>query len=342
MPHDEPFHIVEASHNPGTDSTDPSFFQRIYDQQQAAAHAQDLIPDTAPAGPSASTWTQISSAPPPGHKPQPKDHSSLTSITDPVPASRKSKRSREVPRTEIIDLTETPRKEAASLESDVWDVPTSARSQRTTTTYGKRKLAPLSLEQEPTPDVMPDTQDPYAFPDATPPAKRKTGRDHPSSSAQQSPDSSPLMLIPTEDVNTSDRRMRSSRKKQASFGVESSMPDTAAPSLYVTQSTLTASQKREYRTVSLSSEAMPEGSEMLPPDQPFGAGEVYKSSGATTIAYPTPSRVASSRRLPEITEELDDSPAGTSLVMDADHPVSCSGRRERNETGTDNSAAILA
>jgi len=323
MPHDEPLDIVEASHNPGTDSTDPSFFQRIYDQQQSAAHAQDLIPDTAPVGPSASTWTQISSAPPPRQKPQPKDHSSLTSITDPVPASRKSKRTREAHQTEVIDLTETPRKEAASLESDVWDVPTSARSQRTTRTYRKRKLAPLSLEQEPTPNAMPDTQDPYAFPDTTPPTKRKSGRDHPSSSAQQPPDSSPLMLIPTEDTISSDRLTRSSRKKKASFGVDSSMPDTAAPSLYITQSTLTASQKREYRTVSLSSEAMQEGSEILPPDQLFGAGEVYKSSGATTVAYPTPSRVASSRRLPEITEELDGNAAGTSLVMDADHQVRC-------------------
>ncbi|KAG7294230.1 hypothetical protein NEMBOFW57_004300 [Staphylotrichum longicolle] len=284
-----------------------------------AVHTQDVIPDTAPAGPSASNWTQISSAPPPAQKPQLKDHSSLSSMTDPLPTSRKSKRAHETSQTDVIDLTETPRKDVANSGSDVWDVPTSARSQRSTRTYGKRKLAQLSLEQELTPNAMPDTQDPYAFPDATPPTKKKVGCDQPRSPTQRPPDSSPVMLVPIEDATSSDRRTRSTRKKKGGFEVESSMPDTAAPSLYITQSTLTASQKREYRTVSLSSEAMPEGSEMLPPDQTFGAGEVYKSSGATTIAYPTPSRVASSRRLPEITEEMDGNGADTSLAVDADH-----------------------
>lgn len=330
MPRDDPLKIVEASHKPGTDSTDPSFFQRIYEQQQAAVHAQDVIPDTAPAGPSALNWTQLSSAPPPAQKPQLKDHSSLSSMTDPLPTSRKSKRAYETSQSDVIDLTETPRKDAANSGSDVWDVPTSARSQGSTRTYGKRKLAQLSLEQELTPNAMPDTQDPYAFPDATPPTKKKIGRDQPRSPTQRPPDSSPVMLVPTQDATSSDRRTRSTRKKKGGFEVESSMPDTAAPSLYITQSTLTASQKREYRTVSLSSEAMPEVSEMLPPDQIFGTGEVYKSSGATTIAYPTPSRVASSRRLPEITEEMDGSVAGTSLVVDADHQVRCHGRQERD------------
>jgi hypothetical protein len=168
--------IINASRSAGTDSTDPSFFQRIYDQQQAAADAHDAIPDTAPADADASAWTEVSSAPPPGQKPHAKDFSSLTSITDPIPASRKSKKTREVAQTEIIGLTDltTPRNEAASGTSDIWDVPASTKSQRSTKTYGKRKLGQLSLEQEVPADTMPDTQDPYAFPASSPPA-RKTG-----------------------------------------------------------------------------------------------------------------------------------------------------------------------
>jgi hypothetical protein len=322
--------IINASHSAGTDSTDPSFFQRIYDQQ-TAANADDAIPDTAPAAPAASTWTDVSSAPPPGQKPRAKDPSSLTSITDPTPASRKAKKTREMAQTDVIDLTDltTPRKEPASGSPDVCDVPTSTRSQRSTRTYGKRKMAQLSLEQEAPPDTMPDTQDPYAFPASSPPARKKNKRGNPSSSAQQPPDSSPVMLVhvPAEEPPPSaDRQTRSSRKKKASSGAgtaESSMPDTAPPSLYVAQSTLTASQKREYAAVSLSSQDVPGVAEtFLPGQSSIGGAEVYKSSGATTIAYPTPSRIGSSRRLPEASEEVEGSDvAGTSLGYDVGYQV---------------------
>ncbi|KAK4040579.1 hypothetical protein C8A01DRAFT_15569 [Parachaetomium inaequale] len=348
-----PQETIGASHTAaGTDSTDPSFFQRIYNQQQhAAAGMQDVIPDTAPPGPAASTWTDISSAPPPGgqKQPQAKGSSSLTSVTDPVPASRKAKRARQVHQSEVIDLTDitTPRKEAAaSGTSDPWDVPPpSPRSQRTTRTYGKRQQ--LSLEQEEAlPSTMLDTQDPYAFPDATPPTRQNTRRGTPSSSARHAPqDSSPvMMLVPTEEAASSEKRTRSSRKKkkEASFGgiggmeSSSSLADTAVPpSLYVSQSSLTASQRQEYQVVSLSSEAVPEvpDEEMSSPlaGQALGVGmgEMYKSSGATTIAYPTPSRAASSRRrLPGVVEEGegegegDGGVAGASLGYDVGYQQS--------------------
>jgi hypothetical protein len=320
--------IIGASHN-DTNSTNPSFFQRIYDEHHALSDTQVVIPDTAPTDPALSAWTDVSSAPPPGQKSQAKDSSSLTSVTDPAPPSTRSKRTREARQAEVIDLTDitTPRKEAASGTSDVWDVPTSTRSQRATRTYGKRKSAQLSLEHDATPDALPDTQDPCAFPDATPPTR---GSKHgpPSSSAQQPPDSSPVMLIPIEEAVSSDRRTRSSRKKKSSFGVESSMPDTAAPSLYVTQSTLTASQKQEYRMVS-SSEAALEAPETSLPDQSLGFGEPYRSSAAT-VAYPTPSRIGSSRRLPDVAEEADgDDVAATSPAGEVDYQVRYCGRIER-------------
>jgi hypothetical protein len=342
-----------APHNASTDSTDPSFFQHIYDQQQAAVEASEVIPDTAPAAAAASAWTEISSAPPPGQKHPAKNASSPnTSITDPAHASRRPKRSREVVPAEVIDLTDitTPRKDAASAGSaDVWDVPVvSAKSQRSTRTYGKRKSPrrqQLSLE-ETMPD-LPPTQDPYALPEATPPpARKRTRRRSPPSSSPPQPqaqDSSPVMLVPAEVVASSDRQTRSRRgRNAAALGVASSMPDTAS-SLYISQSVLTASQKQEYKTVSLSSEAAPDEPVTSFPAQPPVAGEVYKSSGATTIAYPTPSRIGSSRRLPEPVDELDENRvAETFLGRDFNQPVRSYAPCFGEKSVADGLAAIIA
>ncbi|KAL2138085.1 hypothetical protein VTI28DRAFT_7490 [Corynascus sepedonium] len=306
----------------GIDSTDPSFFQRVYEQHQGLSNAQDVVPDTALYGVAASSWNDISSAPPPGQKP--KEYSSLTSITEPAPASRKSKRTRDVHQTESIDLTNitTPRKGATNMISDVWDVPPSTNSQEATKTYAKRKVAELSLEQGSMRNSLPDTQDPYAFPDATPPTTRSR-RGTSSSCAQQPHESSPVMLLPTEETPSSGRQTRSSWKKKASLDVGSTLPDTAPPSLYIAQSALTASQKQEYQVVNLSSDAIPEASEGLSARQWVGPGEMYRSSAATTIAYPTPSRVAPPPRLPGVTEEMSEHGVSrTSLVYDVDYQQS--------------------
>ncbi|KAL2185337.1 hypothetical protein L209DRAFT_712676 [Thermothelomyces heterothallicus CBS 203.75] len=313
---ERPHEAVGASNNPSTDPADPAFSQPISDGQRGVSDVKEAAPDAGPNDASVFAWTDMSLAPPPGKKPQIED-SLLTSITDPAPKGRESRRTttRNVGQAETIDLTNvtTPRKGAASETSDVWDVPSSTNSQRATRTAGKRKVAQLSLEQEPmrrTPP--PDTQDPYAFPDATPPRKRSR-RGTPSRSARQPPASSPVMLIPTKELPCSDRRTRSSgRKKVGSDGVGSTLPDTAPPSLYVTQSALSASQKREFQVVDLSSEPMPrlpresEVHEEFSAAQSSGAGEMYRSSMATTIAYPTPSRVALQRRLPDVPGEMGD------------------------------------
>jgi hypothetical protein len=378
---EERYKIIGASHNidADVDSTDPSFFQRIYDQQHAAIDVQDMIPDTAPVEHADPTWTNISSAPPPGQRLQARDYSSLTPLTDPVPGSRKPKRAREVRDAEIIDLTDitTPSRRETS---DVWDVPTSPRSQKSTRTYGKRKVAQLSLEQEVVPNnTLPDTQDPYAFPDATPPT-RTDRHGTPSSPTQPAhDDSSPVMLIPTEVPTSSDRRTRtsSSRKKKASFDDDddddaeytttTTMPNTAVPSLYVTQSTLTASQKEQYQPVFLSSEEgmpppPPEASEMSSSAFAFAAGQgldagemdMYKSSATTvayptpsrvasTVAYPTPSRAASTGRLEEVAEEVDGGDGvGMSPSYDVGFQVRCCELiKEKEMWMADRAVAIL-
>ncbi|KAK4251739.1 hypothetical protein C7999DRAFT_37459 [Corynascus novoguineensis] len=251
---EEPHETAGASHNAGTDSTDP------------------IVPDTAPTGAATSTWTDISPAPPPGQKT--KECSSLTSITDPVPASRKSKRIREVDQTEAIDLTSiiTPRKEAPSMTSDI-----------VTRTYGKRKAVQLSLEQESMQSTCLDTRGLYAFPT---PRRRQRGTGAGHLPAQLS--------SAAREALSSGRRTRSSRKKKFSFDVRSILPDTAPPSLYIARRALTASQKQEYQ---LASEGLLTG-------QSLGVGEMYRSSAATTIAYPTPSRITPPPPLlPAVSEE---------------------------------------
>ncbi|KAL2160288.1 hypothetical protein VTH06DRAFT_1461 [Thermothelomyces fergusii] len=258
----------------------------------------------------------------------------LSSVADPTPKDGESARggttaaaaAGNVDPPETIDLTNvtTPRKGAASETSDVWDVPSSADSRRAARTRGKRNAARPSLDREPERSAPPsDTQDPYAFPDATPPRKRSRRGTSPGS-ARQPPASSPVSLVPTatETLPSADGRDRSSAKKKkqkrekeetGSDGPGSTLPDTAPPSLYVAQSTLTASQKREYRVVDLSSEAIPEVSGGAGAHGDFsaaqsspGAGEMYRSSMATTIAYPTPSRVALQWQLPETPGEASD------------------------------------
>lgn len=334
-PHEseEPAHGADgkdATHDASPGSTDPSFFQRVYDGQQTGADATEIVPESVPVGASVSAYTEVSSAPPPGQRPPPESFSSLTPITDPAPASRKPKRNREARQAEIVDLTDitTPTKEAtggAGGGSDVWDVPSSARSQRRATkTYGKRQRTgqqqQLSLQQEEAASDMPPTQDPYDFPDTTPRTRKRPRRGTPPSSAAQPGESSPVLLVPTDDAGSSGRRTTRSRGRDSAAPAE-----TGSSSLYIAQSTLTASQKREYETVSLSSEAGVEVPETSLPRQPVGMGEMYKSSCATTIAYPTPSRVRSSRRGAELFDGVDeDGVAGASPGRgDPDHQVRC-------------------
>ncbi|KAL2260459.1 hypothetical protein VTK26DRAFT_5517 [Humicola hyalothermophila] len=308
LPDTAPQDDTHQSRSVSSDSTDPFSFQRIDDEQHAAADKQSVVSDTAPAAADTSICTDMSSAPPPGQKPPPESFSSLTPITDPVPASRRAKRGHEGAPTDMIDLTNitTPRKETATGANDVWDVPASARSQMITRTYGQRRRAAqqLSLQQEP-PSGLAPTQDPYDFPEATPPSKKrkKTGRSSPSSSPQPAQDSSPVMLVPTDDVASSDRRTRRSRGRNNASRPGSSTAD-AGTSLFIAQSSLTASQKQEYRMVSLSSEAGYEVPDTSLPMPNFGEGGTYKSSGTTTIAYPTPSRVAFPRSVPS--DEADE------------------------------------
>jgi hypothetical protein len=320
---------VGASHSNSiaTGSTDPSFFQHIYDQHrlQQQALSPSFIPDTAPNTIRPTIRTDGAD-----------DHSPLTFITDPAPpterpSSRRKSRSKDGVQAEVVDLTDvtTPRK---SSDETAAMAPSSTKSARAVRTYGKRKATELSLEQEEAvgqqaqdQDTLPDTLDPYAFPDSSQPTRRSAKKKRaapPENSGHQTTQefsSSPVMLVPTEETprsGNSRKKRKSAAEGPASSSIsgvsiihaadtpavapEPSLPDTLAPSLYIEPSTLTASQKREYQVISsLPSESAPPESVM--DGQPVSLGDVggngvCRSSDAT-VAYPPPSHIGSSREV---------------------------------------------
>ncbi|KAK3946239.1 hypothetical protein QBC46DRAFT_415097 [Diplogelasinospora grovesii] len=305
--------------NDSTDSTDPSFFQRVYEQQQAAAASANASLDTitypreetmmATATESSSSITDpITShaGPGPTLEPAPTSHPRLKSLLQ-----RLKSRNKQQEDAMVVDLTATqptqpgldhvPPNNMQGAGGGVWDMPggpqplpaqldgpasrpSRGRTTTNTTSHTKRKRGQQSSPPRPSAvEDMPDTQDPYAFPDdpSSPPSKKKTKH-----TVQQQTDSLSM--------------------------------------LYVAPSTLTASQKQEYRVVSPSSQELPPGAQpypdmssslsqahgyvsSLPPSLPpapsfapqmmdVGGGSNCKSSGLSTIAYSTPSRFGSSAR----------------------------------------------
>ncbi|KAM7209584.1 hypothetical protein V8F20_000322 [Naviculisporaceae sp. PSN 640] len=250
-----------------TGSTDPAFFQRIYDEQQAAACAPDA------------TTTQLT----------------------------------------------TPRKGTAAEEVDPWELPvspppatrsmglgsSSRSSGRITRSSEKRR------QSEQTSNVhIGQEADPYEFPstaDVSPvrPSKRKK-RDHKSSSLRQSNSSEAVRETAGSSWGIGQVPAESNHN-----GPDSSMPPPTLPAMYITTSALTSSQKQQYQPVNLSSQNEPEHRDLAGTNGVYPINGPYKSSGATTIAYPTPSRFVSS--VP--TEVLNDVLPQAAPPRDSDDPV---------------------
>lgn len=296
----EPDHVPDdntATNHSSLKSTDPVFFQRVYDEQQAAASMQyDPVAPNPEAIPG-----------PPSHTEQGTGASSMTSLTEHPPPGRKTKRTGASNLRDMADITQitTPRGEPGSRVSDPWDLPSSlpplpptvgdtpASLRKPPRTYGKRKL---SSEQSTNTsrDEMPPTQDPYAFPstadqEPAPRVRKRMKRQTESSVPEENQESNPrydILPVETESIFT---RQPSGRGTVWDTSSASVFPDTYATGLYIKPSALTASQKQQYELVSLSSEPGPEPSF---PAVLSDATQMQKSSCPSTIAYPTPSRYA--------------------------------------------------
>ncbi|KAM7206198.1 hypothetical protein V8F33_000484 [Rhypophila sp. PSN 637] len=285
-----------TSHSTG--STDPVFFQRIYDEQQAAALAQNTADSPAPGARPASSGNLTSPGRPKPVQPASNEKSSLTSVTDPVSGTRKTKKPR-LSSKEVANLTQltTPRKGNAAAEVDPWEMPdspaqptramgsASTSSRLITRSSEKRRRS----DQQSSLDLEPEAGgiDPYEFPstaDASPvrPPKRKK-RNLKSSSAQESGSSEAIQY--TADLGSGNHPTQATSDN--TNAPESSLPPTL-PAMYIAPRVLTESQKQQYQKVTVSSQHEQQENGVFQNDN------VYKSSGATTIAYPTPSRFRSS------------------------------------------------
>lgn len=311
------------------ESTDPSFFRNVYDEQHVAAIApQSASSVTALSSEEVSTLSP--NLPPTlGHTNGQHDRSHLSSITDPVPASRR--RHQKLEMKEVVDLTQvtTPGRPTPSVPTDIWDFPASPDAGDVTTsssvahpastkkkitiklkkTETKRKRGLSSSIQSPdqistkpghaSSGLLPaqsvsGTQVEQLSDVGLPGSRQKRRRM--SSTGQQAPSSQEvdLVVIPkSEDKVTSDINYVTPTGNSTSI-VEDSSKTRPISLLVVPSTTLTASQKDEYKFVSLSSEA-DQNHEPFSLLNPIGQTEdLHKSSGSATIKYPTPIEFASS------------------------------------------------
>lgn len=306
--------------NRRAESTDPSFFRNVYDDQHVATNAQKSASSVAAL--SSEIVSTLSPNPPLNlsHINDQYDPSHLSSITDPVPASRRRQKRSDM--KEVVDLTQvtTPGRPTPNVPADIWDFPaspeagTGALSSSVTHTASSKKKITIKLKKTETKRksaLSSSIQSPEGHPssgllpalsvtqaeqtsDARSPEPRQKRR-RISASAQPAPNSQEvdLLIIPrSEEKLVPDNNYVTPIDNPSSI-VEDSLKARTTSLLVVPSTTMTASQKEEYRFVSLSSEV--DRSHNIP--NSFGQTEdLHKSSGSATIKYPTPVQYASSGR----------------------------------------------
>ncbi|KAK4640258.1 hypothetical protein QC761_605415 [Podospora bellae-mahoneyi] len=198
-------------------STDSSFFERVYEGQYIAFDLEQPVAAT------------------------------TVTATEMPPSTRKATgRAKAKTNVAVVDLT-TPRK------TDVWDFPGS--SLPPTAEPGSRRSARKRAQVGV--GVGEEEEDPYAFPESTPAAKR-TRRSLGAAA-------SPVALV-------------------------------GGGGMYVATSEMTASQKEQHVAVSLPNSSTSEVMGGTLPTLPHGEGQSSSGGTLSTIAYTTPSRIGSSDR----------------------------------------------
>lgn len=310
---------IETPKTRRAESTDPSFFRKVYDGQHVVANAQQH----------ASSVAALSSEPVSTLSPNPPlnlshvngvhDPSHLSSITDPVPASRRRHKISEM--KEVVDLTQvtTPGRPTPNIPTDIWDFPASPDGDAPTASTKKkitiklkkagtkRESASSSSFQSPEKtSPRPGQVSPGLLPGLSVakteqssdvrPAEPRRKRRRISSSGQQAPNSQEvdLLVIPRSEEKQALNNNHVSPTGNSSSIVGDSLEVRSTSLLVVPTTTLTVSQKDEYKFVSLSSEADGGHEHLGLPDAIGQTEDLHKSSGSATIKYPTPVEYASS------------------------------------------------
>ncbi|KAI2779178.1 hypothetical protein F4815DRAFT_474378 [Daldinia loculata] len=261
---------VLDSHNHISDTTDQSFFASVYDEQQnRALHQSHLIENIVRQSQQASRSSGEISLPVKG-KGKKADASSATNVTSPIVLGKL--RNEPLLFSDGASGVTTPRKSA----SREWDVPSSAEDamvSRTTKSskgkneksYGKRKRSQSKATK------------------SSAAAEIFMGYDNALEETAQDTALHNEMLAPSHGAGPSPQPVF----KQNEVSLDDSVIRDTAPiaNFYIAQSNLTTMQKLEYEKVNVSQNGYPS----LP-----GPLTNIKSSGMSTVAYPTPSRYASS------------------------------------------------
>ncbi|KAF5508542.1 hypothetical protein CGCF413_v003237 [Colletotrichum fructicola] len=270
-----------------TGSTDPQVFQEIYNDQRAPATDDILSHHDHFSVPHGAVCSSASDGIKAATKKDDTNTSSLTSITDPTMGSNRTKKTK---RPEIVDLTQvtTPGRSANDTPKDMWDVPSSPAEQPTapiatvaknkTPTSNKRKrvnnvelTSPLAIEMPSQGSTQPFDVTPVGRANfSLPQAAKKQRIDAPVSSAATDDID---MVVPLDD---------------GSVLVNSPISGQKQVSLYIEPRALTASQQLQYEYHSV--DPSPDD-QRPPPSRHFTTLQAAaRSSGATTIAYSTPSQ----------------------------------------------------
>ncbi|KAI1766524.1 hypothetical protein GGR53DRAFT_209201 [Hypoxylon sp. FL1150] len=247
---------------PDSNSTDQSFFASVYDEQQSRAAAQSqLIEHIIRQSQKASGSSGEISLPAKG-KGRKANASSSTSVTSPAVLSRPGNQPSLF--SDGASNITTPRKSAPGA----WDVPSSPDGAKSSKgknikSYGKQRRGSKVLSS-PAADMFMRDDEPSG--EIVPDTNTHNEMSAPSNPAGQSP--------------------QPAAKKRRVLLHDSLPQETGAvANFYIAQSNLTTMQKLEYQKVNVPRNSHPG----LP-----GSLDNQKSSGMSTIAYPTPSRYASS------------------------------------------------
>ncbi|KAJ9144834.1 hypothetical protein NKR19_g6286 [Coniochaeta hoffmannii] len=224
---------------------------------------------------------------------------------------------------EVVDLTQvtTPGRPTPAVPADIWDFPaspedaTKAGSSGVAQTASIKKKVTIKLkkaekrkstlsssihgpEAELSPGQSPALSVTHS--DVRSPPEPRQKRRRVSSSRQAAPNSQEvdLLVIPrSEDKMVSSDSTFVTPVDNSSSIVEDSLKARTTTSLLVVPSTtMTPSQKEEYKFVSLSSSETDRSREQPGLPQIGQAEYLHKSSGSATIKYPTPIEYASSGR----------------------------------------------
>lgn len=309
---DEP----DASRSRRAESTDPSFFRNIYEEHNVATRDQAQITSNEP------VLAKSSGDPLGNHQhnnPRPSSITSplapnsekrgssyVSSITDPVAGNRVHRMAEKKKTVDpILTQVTTPGRPQLSANSDIWDIPptqneppVSGPSDQTSSGKTGTSIKVKRTEKKRKSDLSSSVQ----APTSPEPGSLPSLSVHPADGAGRSASHKRRRLSEVQQGQGSqdvDMLVIPRSEETAQFKTSPTVPNTSSAdvveythrphsaSLFIVPNTLTPSQKKQYKVVSLSTEADEAPEKAMPPAEVDMTGDTHKSSGTSTGAHST-------------------------------------------------------